>query len=186
MVNLSPILLRPVISDGSVGPLKCLFPPYGTHSKEVKRERRIITSDNLIFGHDCGDSCVGVNGRCMEKHTKTQQINLVWPLMMECFSKWKNTSESRITHLPQKSYEVDMLGWSVFLHESPTDFNTAATTVWPKSKIQWCYELPFAKFLDTFPDTSNRKVQGSTCALLCLVAGENNLWVLIFKAFCKI
>lgn len=35
--------------------------------------------------------------------------------------------------LHQKSRDIDVLGFSVFLHASPTDFNTA---VWPQSNIQ--------------------------------------------------
>ena len=30
-----------------------------------------------------------------------------------------------------------ILGFNVFLHESPICVNTAATTVWHQSKIQW-------------------------------------------------
>ena len=30
---------------------------------------------------------------------------------------------------------TDMLSFSVFLHASPNDFNTAVTPVWPWSKI---------------------------------------------------
>lgn len=32
--------------------------------------------------------------------------------------------------LHQKSFEVDMLGFGVSLHASPSDFNTAVTTAW--------------------------------------------------------
>lgn len=44
--------------------------------KDLKKEGRVITSLNLTLGADCGDSCVGVNSRCMEKkHTNIQHIN---------------------------------------------------------------------------------------------------------------
>ena len=36
----------------------------------------------------------------------------------------------------QKSYDVDTLGFTVFFHASPIDFNPADTAVWHQSKIQ--------------------------------------------------
>ena len=35
-----------------------------------------------------------------------------------------------------ESHSVAMLSFSVFLHVSPVDFNTAGTTVWHQSKTQ--------------------------------------------------
>ena len=48
--------------------------------------------------------------------------------------------------LHQKPYSVDMLAFRVFFfffHASPTDFNTAATTVWHQNKIQQRNEPSF-------------------------------------------
>lgn len=59
---------------------------------------RVITPPNLTLGPDCGESCIVVNGRCIEKHSLTQQIYFAWLLMQKCLQKMKDhTSESRFT-----------------------------------------------------------------------------------------
>lgn len=40
------------------------------------------------------------------------------------------------TFLHQKSYEVDMLAFSLFLRASPIDYCTAVTMVWRQSMIR--------------------------------------------------
>ena len=45
------------------------------------------------------------------------------------------------------SCDIDMLGFSVFHHASPTDFNRSSTTVWPQSKFQSLNEPPSVSLL---------------------------------------
>lgn len=42
--------------------------------KEPKKEGRVVTSQNLDLGTDCGDSCIEVYRKYVEKHTKNWHI----------------------------------------------------------------------------------------------------------------
>ena len=66
------------MSNGEKNALACLYflEPitvilYWAKPKEPKKEGRVITPPNLTLGPDCGESCIVVNGRCIEKHFLT-------------------------------------------------------------------------------------------------------------------
>ena len=49
------------------------------HGK-LKKEGRVVT-ESCFGGRSCSDGCVEVNGTCMEKHTNTRHIYVVWLLI---------------------------------------------------------------------------------------------------------
>lgn len=50
---------------------------------------------DLALVPDCGFSCIEVYGKCMEKHTKTWHIDVVWPLIRKCLQKMKGYTPER-------------------------------------------------------------------------------------------
>ena len=53
-------------------------------TKELNKEGEAITSPDLTLGPDCGDSCIEVIGKNMEKH---ETYLVVWLLMKKCLQK---------------------------------------------------------------------------------------------------
>lgn len=60
--------------------------------------RNLKTSPHLSLLPDCDDGCTEVCGRCTERRTKTQHIDVAWPLIKMCHQNMKKcTSRSRLT-----------------------------------------------------------------------------------------
>lgn len=63
----------------------------------------------------------------------------------------------------QRSYKVDLLSFSVFLHAPSIDSNTAVTTVVPKNEIIWRNDPSFSfNFLGMCPIWGKRHFKGPT------------------------
>lgn len=75
--------------------MRCIHQPKKNHFLVIHKELK-ITSLNLTLGPDCGASLIGVNGKCMKKHTNIQHINTGWPLRKKTPPrKWKEKRSCR-------------------------------------------------------------------------------------------
>ena len=89
---------------------------------EPKDEGQIMISLILALGPDCGVSYIGIYGRCIEKHNKTQQVHIVWLLRKKCLQKMKeSTSGSRLT-TDFSTWVIDGLKILWSNEAGPTDF----------------------------------------------------------------
>lgn len=109
-------------------------------------------------GHDVIESCFGARK--------------LWNPLLTYSKKCVHQLPEALPSL--KSYDVDMLGFSVFLHASPIDYSTAVHTVWPQSMIQWRTVMTITSF-SVFLEVSRKWEETTTHKSLWLQnSTENN------------
>lgn len=78
-------------------------------------------------------------------------------------------------------YDEDTVGFSVFLHACPLEFNTGDTTVWPQSEIQWHNEPSFFFRLYRLSPFNSPGSQHRSCYTFCVAVSLNTSFSLFIS-----